>query len=172
MLQISCFYNLLVISICRVITESCNYVITTIPCNCVHLKWSDVLCHLTPGFPVFSLCMSFLKVSGLIVLCKVMFFIWLSHSQWSIVAGGSCEKVKSSECYLEVWWMKKKVCILKLFLSYSTVVLYIGINKVWGFLPKNPTYKSTKCLLSDSMAALVRHSQAQECLQINSKPLH
>ena len=24
-------------------------------------------------------------------------------------------------------------------LSYSTVVLYIGIIKVWGFLPKNPT---------------------------------
>jgi len=25
--------------------------------------------------------------------------------------------------------------------SYSTAVLYIGIIKVWGFLPKNPTYK-------------------------------
>ena len=57
-------------------------------------------------------------------------------------------------------------------LSYSMVVLYIGIIKVRGFLPKNPTNKSTKYLLSDSMAALVRHSQAQKCLQINSKPLH
>ena len=57
-------------------------------------------------------------------------------------------------------------------ISYSMVVLYIGINKVWDFLPKNPTKKSAKYLLSDSMAALVRHSQAQKCLQINSKPLH
>ena len=54
-----------------------------------------------------------------------------------------------------------KSCYLSL--SYSTVVLYIGINKVWGFLPKNPTYKSTKYLLSNSIAALVRHSQAQKC---------
>jgi len=53
--------------------------------------------------------------------------------------------------------------------SYSTVVLYIGINKVWGFLP---TKKSVKYLLSDSTTALVRHSQAQKCLQINSKPLY
>jgi len=43
--------------------------------------------------------------------------------------------------------------------------------KVWGFLPENPTYKSAKCLLCDSIAALVRHSQAQKCLQINSKLL-
>jgi len=35
--------------------------------------------------------------------------------------------------------------------------------KVWGFFPKNPTYKSAKYLISDSMAALVRHSQAQNC---------
>jgi len=40
-------------------------------------------------------------------------------------------------------------------------LLIIGINKVWGFLPKNPTYKSAEYLLSDSMAALVRHNQAQ-----------
>jgi len=53
--------------------------------------------------------------------------------------------------------------------SYSMVV---GINKVWGFLPKTPTKKSTKYLLSDSMTALVGHSQAQKCLQINSKPLY
>ena len=52
--------------------------------------------------------------------------------------------------------------------SYSTVVLYIGINKVWGFMPKNPTKKSAKYLLSDRMTALVRHSQAQKCLQNNS----
>ena len=29
--------------------------------------------------------------------------------------------------------------VARLLLSYSTVVLYIGISKVWGFLPKNPT---------------------------------
>ena len=56
--------------------------------------------------------------------------------------------------------------------SYSTVVLYIRINKVWGFLPKNPTKKSAKYLLTDSMSVLVRHSQAQKCLQINPKPFH
>ena len=39
--------------------------------------------------------------------------------------------------------------------SYSTVVLYKGINKVWGFLPKNSTYKSAKYLLSESMAVLI-----------------
>ena len=37
--------------------------------------------------------------------------------------------------------------------AISTVVLYIGIVKVWGFLPKNPTYKLAKYLLYDSMAA-------------------
>jgi len=42
-------------------------------------------------------------------------------------------------------------------LSYSTIVLYIGIKKVWGFLPKNSIKKSAKYLLSDSMAALVKH---------------
>ena len=57
-------------------------------------------------------------------------------------------------------------------LSYSTVVLYIGINKVWGFWPKIITPKPAWYLLSDSLGALVRHSQAQKCLQINSKPLH
>jgi len=31
-----------------------------------------------------------------------------------------------------------------LWLSYSTVVLYIGIKKVWDFLPKNPIKKSAK----------------------------
>ena len=44
--------------------------------------------------------------------------------------------------------------------------------KVCGLLPKNSTYKPAKYLLCDSMAALVRHNQAQKCLQINSKPLH
>ena len=45
----------------------------------------------------------------------------------------------------------------------------IGIMEVQGFLPKNPTYKAAKYLLCDSMAALVRHSQIQKYLQINSK---
>jgi len=52
-------------------------------------------------------------------------------------------------------------------LSYVTMS-----NKVWDFLPKNPTKKSAKYLLSDNMAALVRHNQTLKCLQINSKPLH
>ena len=43
------------------------------------------------------------------------------------------------------------------------VVLYIGIIKVWGFLPKNPTYKPAKYLLCDRMAALFKYSQAQKC---------
>ena len=42
----------------------------------------------------------------------------------------------------------------------STVLLYVGIIKVWGLLPKNPTYKPAKRLLCDSMAALVRYRQA------------
>ena len=39
--------------------------------------------------------------------------------------------------------------------SYTTVVLYIGIKKVWDFLPKSSIYKTAKCLLSDTMAVLV-----------------
>jgi len=35
-----------------------------------------------------------------------------------------------------------------------TVCLDIGIIKVWGFLPKNPTYKFAKYLLCDSMAVI------------------
>ena len=31
--------------------------------------------------------------------------------------------------------------------EYHIVLLYIGIIKVWAFLPKNPTYKSAKYLL-------------------------
>ena len=58
---------------------------------------------------------------------------------------------------------------------HSHFIIYygssIGINKVRD-LPKTPTKKSAKYLLSDSMAALVRHSQAHKCLQINSKPFH
>ena len=45
--------------------------------------------------------------------------------------------------------------------SSISVVLYIGIMNVqWGFLSKNSTNKPAKNLLCDSMAALVRHSQA------------
>jgi len=46
--------------------------------------------------------------------------------------------------------------------SYSTALLYVGNMKVWGFLPKNPTYKPAKYLLCESITALVRHSQAQK----------
>ena len=75
-------------------------------------------------------------------------------------------------CPLEYLQVYRLPLMFLYFLSYySTIVLYIGINKVWGFLPKNPTKKSAKYLLSDSMT-LVRHSQAQKCLQINSKPLY
>ena len=38
-----------------------------------------------------------------------------------------------------------------------------------GFLPKNLTYIPAKHLLCDSLAALVRYSQAQKCLQNNAK---
>ena len=51
-------------------------------------------------------------------------------------------------------------------IMFSTVV---RIMKVWGFSPKTPPAKN---LLCDSIAALVRHSQAQKYLRINSKPLH
>ena len=56
--------------------------------------------------------------------------------------------------------------------SYSTAVLYIGIMKVWEFWPKIISPKPAWYLLSDSLRLLVRHSQAQKCLQINSKPLY
>ena len=49
--------------------------------------------------------------------------------------------------------MVELILVMINMLSYNTIVLYIGINKVWGFLPKNPTKKSAKYLLSDSMTA-------------------
>ena len=60
-----------------------------------------------------SLCIVhvFLKSTGgvqgvgskdLIILCIMMPFIRLSHSQKSMVGGGSCQKVKSPEGYLGV----------------------------------------------------------------------
>ena len=51
-------------------------------------------------------------------------------------------------------------------LSYSTVVLYIEIMKIWGLLPKNHTYKPAKHLLCNSMAALARHIKPKN---VNSK---
>ena len=44
--------------------------------------------------------------------------------------------------------------------------------KVWGFWPKIISPIPARYLLSDSLGVLVRHSQTQKCLQINSKPLH
>ena len=41
-----------------------------------------------------------------------------------------------------------------------------------GFLAYKPQLKTAKHLLCDTMAALVRHSQAQKRLQIDSIPLH
>ena len=51
-------------------------------------------------------------------------------------------------------------------ISYSTVVLYIGIMKVRGFWPEIITPKQAWYLLSDTLGVLVRLSQAQKCLQI------
>ena len=56
--------------------------------------------------------------------------------------------------------------------SYSTVVLYIGIMKVWGFWPEIITRKPAWYLLSGTLGVLVRLSQAQKCLQINPRPFH
>ena len=55
-------------------------------------------------------------------------------------------------------------------LSYSTVVLYLGIMIVWGFWPEIITQKPALYLLSDTLGVLVRLSQAQKCLQINPNP--
>ena len=57
-------------------------------------------------------------------------------------------------------------------LSYSTVVLYIGIMKVWGFWPEIITPKPAWYLLSGTLGVLVRLSQTQKCLQINPKPFN
>ena len=80
--------------------------------------------------------------------------------------------LESPKPTLSILCYKTQINAIKQLLSYSMVVLYIGIDKVWGFLPKNPIKKSAKYLLFDSMAALVRHSQAKKCFQINSKPLY
>ena len=54
--------------------------------------------------------------------------------------------------------------------SYCTVALYIGFG---DFGPKlSPKNQLDSYLLSDGLGVLVRHSQAQRCLQINPKPLH
>ena len=45
------------------------------------------------------------------------------------------------------------------------------IIKVWDFLSQNITSKLV-ILHCDIRAGLVRHSQAQKCLQINYKPFH
>ena len=42
--------------------------------------------------------------------------------------------------------------------------------EVWDFEPKNITQKPVSHFLFNSLAALVRHSQAQKCLKINPKP--
>ena len=46
-------------------------------------------------------------------------------------------------------------------------VSYVCVNK-FKVLPHHQNFLATP--LSDSIEALVRHSQAQKCLQINSKP--
>ena len=49
--------------------------------------------------------------------------------------------------------------------------IILGIVEVWGFHPNNITQKPASHFLFNNMAVLVRHSQAQKCLQINPKPL-
>jgi len=44
------------------------------------------------------------------------------------------------------------------------------IMEVWGFQPKNIIRKPASHFLFNSLAVLVRYSQAQKCLQINPKP--
>ena len=64
-------------------------------------------------------------------------------------------------CHHHILWLSGKVAVYHRIIvktdfvlsHYSTVV---GINKVWGFLPKNPTKNSAKYLLSDSKTALFR----------------
>ena len=51
--------------------------------------------------------------------------------------------------------------------SYSTVVQYVGIMKIWRFWPEIITPKPARYLLSDTLGVLARYSQAQKCLQIN-----
>jgi len=65
-------------------------------------------------------------------------------------------------CFLRNFW--KIPCQ---FLPYSTVVLCIGIMKVRGFWSQIITLNPAWYLLSHSLRAFVRHSQAQKCLRIN-----
>jgi len=60
--------------------------------------------------------------------------------------------------------------------KHNTVIQYggswiLGIMKVWGFHPKNITKKPASYFLFNSLAILVRHSQAKKCLQINPNKL-
>jgi len=65
----------------------------------------------------------------------------------------------SSNCNKEV---KKLLIEQSIYsLSYSTVVLYIGITSL-GILAQNYLPKTSLILLFDSLGVLVRHSQAQE----------
>ena len=48
-------------------------------------------------------------------------------------------------------------------ISYITVVLYIGITKVWDFMPQKITPKLACYVLCDTQVALVMHSLVQKC---------
>ena len=50
------------------------------------------------------------------------------------------------------------------YLIYSTTCI-LGIMQFWAFLPKNTTLKPASNFLHNSLAVLVRHSQAQKSLQ-------
>jgi len=65
----------------------------------------------------------------------------------------------------------KQTCFEAQLLLYHIVqwnYIIIRIMKVRGFWPQIITPKPARYLLSASLGALVRHSQAQKCLQIHS----
>jgi len=62
-------------------------------------------------------------------------------------------------------WYNYYICTELEALSYSTVVLYIGIMKVRKFRPEIITPRPARYLLSNSLGIMVRYSKAQKCLQ-------
>jgi len=65
---------------------------------------------------------------------------------------------------------KCTITINRIIICITFMVSYSEIMKVWGFLPKTITQKPASHFLYNSLAVLVRHRQAQKCLQINPKP--
>jgi len=103
----------------------------------------------------------FLSVNTFIVCVHAL----LSWAAWHTTV---CLEKISTGCFSDEP-LYIQICI---HISYSMVVLYIGIMKVWGFWPEIITQKPAWYLLSDTLGVLVRLSQAQKCLQINPKAFH